>query len=247
MTAPALLPAPPGGVQLTIGHLADDPLAPARWPLVTGRHVNNGVIVGGTGTGKTGSIRTLTHAISAELPGTIIHRINPCAIEAGLADLPGTITDRRAVNDLLAETRERIARSESAVPFVPSPDTPATVIVIHAAHLAFGDNPDGWADIARFGPRIGVCVLAELQIADLQAFGGHDLLRSTLLQGNVLWHRSRSAFATKVHGVRTDQIPHRAGAALLQLATAYAPIEIFFGGGPPPRLIQVTDPNTLPG
>lgn len=84
--------------------------------------------------------------------------------------------------------------------FTPTPVMPGILVIIDEQHAIVNDrNAERWAHVSRAGRKVGVALLGGDQDSGLNGtFGGLDVLRSTMLNGNGLVMRTNSRIAGRL-------------------------------------------------
>jgi hypothetical protein len=188
------------GGMLELGPHADgDGEAPYR--LYTPGSMWSGVIIGGTGIGK-----------SRVAENIVISAISGGDTEFWFCDPQGGVSSPALARhadwfvgagqaDLMLEAALAILEArgdENAVEgwtgFTPSPARPGLLIVVEECHTPFSGSDRGkkWGRVAREGRKLGVALLVIDQYPGLETFGNHEPLRSSVMEGNVLVLRSTS-------------------------------------------------------
>lgn len=185
---------------LELGPFADGQ-GEALYRLYTDGSMWSGVIIGGTGIGKS---RLVENIIISALSGgdTEYWYVDPGrgASSPALRDHADYFATMDNVDELL-DAAEAIldGRGEEnsagdLMGFTPSPERPGIIIVIEECHVPLADKKRAAkvARIAREGRKFGVCVLLVDQSSGLDAFGGLDIIRSSVMEGNTIVLRSTS-------------------------------------------------------
>ena len=188
-----------GGL-LDLGPYADGS-GEAQYRLYTPGSMWSGVIIGGTGIGKSRVAENIV--ISAISGGDTVYWFidgqNGSSSPAlrDNADWYGGNTDAPSIADAAVAILD--ARSEeNAVMgwtgFTPSPRRPGLLIVIDESHNPFKESveADKYARIAREGRKVGLGLLVIDQFPHVKTFGGSEELRSSVMEGNALVFRSTS-------------------------------------------------------
>jgi len=173
----------------------------------------SGVLIGGTGIGKSRIIESL--AIGAMASGrTVVWFIDPQggASSPALAEHADWYVDESgAVDMLLAAQRIGAARAqentyEGWIGFTPSPARPGLLIVVDECHKIFTPEiAKRWDGVAREFRKVGIALLAASQSPGLDTFGGIDSLRSSIMAGNTIAMRTVSNTAGQIMaGLQVD-------------------------------------------
>jgi hypothetical protein len=188
------------GGMLELGPYADGS-GEALYRLYTPGSMWSGVIIGGTGIGKS---RVVENIVISALSGgdTEYWYLDPArgGSSPALAEHADWFVTMDQVDDMLdAALAELDARAEeNAVErwtgFTPSAERPGLLIVVEECHNPFEDS--GRAKkagrIAREGRKLGMALLCISQYPGLVTFGGNEALRSSVMEGNALVLRSTS-------------------------------------------------------
>lgn len=189
-----------GNITLGLGPYADGS-GEAMYRLYTDGSMWSGLIIGGTGIGKSRVIENI--AISAISGGdTLVFFNDP---QGGVSS-PAlakygkwftTMRDVGALQDtLLAILAARGAENTvlGAIGFTPSPERPGILVILDECHNIFADadRSEGWAKLAREGRKCGIAFLCVSQYPGVVTFGSNEALRSSVLEGNALVLRSTS-------------------------------------------------------
>ena len=188
-----------GGL-LDLGPYADGS-GEAQYRLYTPGSMWSGVIIGGTGIGKS---RVVENVVISALSGgdTEYWFIDPQrgVSSPALAEHANWFVSMDQAGDMLKaatailEARGEEASVEGWTGFTPSPDRPGLLIVIEECHNVFANHEaaEQWAKIAREGRKVGIAILVISQYPGLLTFGGNEALRSSVMEGNALVLRSTS-------------------------------------------------------
>lgn len=173
----------------------------------------SGVLIGGTGIGKSRIIESL--AIGAMASGcTVVWFIDPqggASSPALVEHADWYVDESGAVDMLLAAQRIGAARAqentyEGWIGFTPSPARPGLLIIVDECHKIF--TPEigkRWDSVARELRKVGIALLAASQSPGLDTFGGIDSLRSSIMAGNVIAMRTVSNTAGQIMaGLQVD-------------------------------------------
>jgi len=188
-----------GGL-LALGPYADGS-GEALYRLYTPGSMWSGVIIGGTGIGKS---RVVENIVISALSGgdTEFWYLDPArgGSSPALAKHADWFVSMDQIDDMLdALIAELDARAEeNAVEgwtgFTPSPQRPGLLAVIEECHNAFEDpeRAKKFGRIAREGRKLGIALLCVSQYPGLVTFGGYEPLRSSVMEGNAIVLRSTS-------------------------------------------------------
>lgn len=183
---------------LELGPYADG-AGEALYRLYTPGSMWSGVIIGGTGIGKSRVIENIV--ISAMSGGdTIPWFIDPQggASSPALAEhadwFANLATADQVLDSALAilDGRGEESSFEGWTGFTPSPERPGILIVIDECHNIFKTRAEDWAKIAKQGRKLGVALLLVSQEVGLDTFGNAPGLRSSVMEGNAIALRSTS-------------------------------------------------------
>lgn len=187
---------------LEVGPYADG-RGEAPWRLYGGGGMWGGLIIGGSGLGKSRVIENL--AVSAMSGGdTIVWFIDPQggASSPALAEHADWYVGLDGAADVLAaaaaigKARAAENAAEGWQGFVPSPQRPGIKVVIDECHRVFADRQaaTGWGYVARELRKVGVAIVAASQYAGQETFGGNETLRASIMGGNTLCMRVESRY-----------------------------------------------------
>lgn len=175
----------------------------ATWRLYTSNSMWGGVIIGGTGSGKSRLLDgiAMSAAASSTHP-TVLWYLD--GDEGASSALLARHADHKALDPEFEQARDmlgggllimKLRRAENVANgwegFNPTAERPGILIVIDECHLPFADAEIRAmaAEIARRGRKVGVAIIAASQLGTLDTFGGagaphSDALRSSLRAGN---------------------------------------------------------------
>jgi hypothetical protein len=188
------------GGMLNLGPFADG-AGDASWRLYTPGSMWSGVIIGGTGIGKSRLVENI--AISALSGGdTIIIYVDPQGgvSSPALADnarvfIPGVNIDM-LLEALLAgiAARGEENAAEGWIGFTASSERPGILTIIEECHRPFADKETAAkaSYVAREGRKVGFALLTVSQYPGLVTFGNNEALRSSIMEGNGIVLRSTS-------------------------------------------------------
>lgn len=189
-----------GGL-LDLGPYADGQ-GEAQWRLYTPELESmwSGVIIGGTGIGKS---RVAENIVISAMSGgdTVIWYLDPqggasSPALAEHADWFGTMADAPAMLEAaiaILEARSDENALEGWTGFTPSAGRPGLLIVVEECHNAFTQQTSPrWGKLAREGRKVGLGIIGISQYPGLITFGGDEALRSSVMEGNALALRSTS-------------------------------------------------------
>lgn len=197
---------------IAIGPYADG-AGDALYHLYASAGMWSGVLIGGTGIGKSRVIESL--GIGAMASGcTVVWFIDPQggASSPALKEHADWYVDESGACDMLgaaqsigsARAQENVY--EGWIGFTPSPQRPGLLIIIDECHKIFTPKiAKQWDGIARELRKVGVALLAASQSPGLDTFGGIDSLRSSIMAGNVIAMRTVSNTAGQIMaGLQVD-------------------------------------------
>lgn len=184
---------------LELGPYADGS-GEALYRLYTPGSMWSGVIIGGTGIGKS---RVVENIVISALSGgdTEYWYVDPARggsspALARHADWFATAEEAEAVLDAaiaILEARADENSVEDWTGFTASQQRPGLLIVVEECHNVFtSDTAKRWARITREGRKVGLALICVSQKSSLDTFGGEDAIRSSTLEGNALVLRSTS-------------------------------------------------------
>ncbi len=188
-----------GGL-LELGPYADGS-GEAPYRLYTPGSMWSGVIIGGTGIGKS---RVVENIIISALSGgdTEFWYLDPArgGSSPALAEAADWFVTMDQVDVFLdtviavLEARTDENAVEGWTGFTPSPERPGLLIGVEECHNPFqgAERAEKWAKIAREGRKVGISLLCVSQYPGLITFGGNEALRSSVMEGNALVLRSTS-------------------------------------------------------
>lgn len=188
-----------GGL-LELGPYADGS-GEALYRLYTPGSMWSGVIIGGTGIGKS---RVVENIVISALSGgdTEYWFLDPArgGSSPALAEHADWFVTMDQVDDMLdaaltiLDARAEENAIEGWTGFTPSPDRPGLLIIFEECHNPFetAERAKKAGRIAREGRKLGVALLCISQYPGLITFGGDEALRSSVMEGNALVLRSTS-------------------------------------------------------
>jgi hypothetical protein len=198
-TGPRRIVGDDGSVLLELGPYADG-AGEALWRLYTPGSMWSGVIIGGTGIGKS---RVVENIVISALSGgdTEFWYIDPNrgGSSPALAKHADWFANADNADDVLnalldiLDGRGEENAYEGWTGFTPSPARPGLLVVVEECHRIFTPESAAlWARVAREGRKLGVALLAISQYPGLETFGTKEALRSSVMEGNALVLRSTS-------------------------------------------------------
>ncbi|MQA14933.1 MAG: hypothetical protein GEV09_12380 [Pseudonocardiaceae bacterium] len=175
--------------------------AQAAYELFRPRGMFSGVVIGSTGKGKSSVVNGIV--ASARSSGMVTTwyldpKGNSSPDLARHATVSETGLERAEAFTVAAETLVRWLGKQAAAHnlagFAPSTERPGYLIVIDECDMLFAlkGMAQRWGQIAKTGRSLGVGLLLATQYAGMTAFGGSELLRSSVRVGNVVLMRTES-------------------------------------------------------
>jgi hypothetical protein len=171
----------------------------AAYRLYTPGSMWSGVIIGGTGIGKS---RVVENIVISALSGgdTEYWYLDPARGGSSPtlfehADWAGAVPGADAMLDAALEILDARAEEnafEGWTGFTASPQRPGILLVVEECHRIFSHRAEDWARIAREGRKVGLALLCVSQYSGIVTFGGDEALRSSVMEGNVIALRSTS-------------------------------------------------------
>lgn len=188
-----------GGL-LDLGPYADGS-GEAPWRLYTPGSMWSGVIIGGTGIGKSRVVENIV--ISAVSGGdTEFWYLDPNrgGSSPALAKHADWFVTMDNADDMLAagiaalDGRAEENAAEGWTGFTPSPQRPGLLIIVEECHNPFSNKKAAvqWARIAREGRKVGIALLCISQYSGIVTFGNVEPLRSNVMEGNAIALRTTS-------------------------------------------------------
>lgn len=186
----------------------------AEWQFWNSAGLRNGVLIGGTRSGKSGLTGVL--ATSARATGVLnTIYIDPqdgmsspeLAQRAtvsilGEEQLPGAIR----VVEALAKRRQRYGRQHRRSKLMPTAEMPGWVIFIDECDTLFGmpRQAELWKLFVKRCLKLGLCVIVATQYAGLTAFGGNPHLRAVLALNYIALKTQDKASGDLIPGMPRD-------------------------------------------
>lgn len=193
--------------QIVLGPYIDG-LGDAVWRLYTDNSIWGGLIVGGTGSGKSRLIDVI--ALTALFTGCtyVIHVDGQDGMSC--PQLWEHAQERYGADDADYALRRMIAfqqhrqrnRRGGSHGFTPSPDYPGILAIVDEAHVVVTkENVEKWAKLAREARKVGIAVIMADQDGSLETFK-KSVLRGSLRAGNAVGLRTdeRSQGQILAHG-----------------------------------------------
>ncbi|MPZ66768.1 MAG: hypothetical protein GEU83_15090 [Pseudonocardiaceae bacterium] len=175
--------------------------AQAAYELFRPRGMFSGVVIGSTGKGKSSVVNGIV--VSARSSGMVTTwyldpKGNSSPDLARHATVSEIGLERAEAFTVAAETLVRWLGKQAAANnqagFAPSADRPGYLIVIDECDMLFAIKgmAQRWGQLAKTGRSLGLSLLLATQYAGMTAFGGSELLRSSVRVGNVVLMRTES-------------------------------------------------------
>lgn len=173
----------------------------AEWLLHRDHRLHGGFVVGDTGSGKSRTLEAL--ALGAAVAGCCVAFLDPQGGASSPwltrhADIRArTIPEIRAVLEMLRRVKAARQLENSVYDWegwTPSQGRPGIVALIDECHAAMANKQclELAVELAREGGKVGIALVMASQDPTLNAFGGMDVLRSSVCSGNLLVMRIRS-------------------------------------------------------
>jgi uncharacterized membrane protein len=201
-----------GGI-LRLGPYADGD-GEVPYKLYTPGSMWSGVVIGGTGIGKS---RLIENAVISAISGgdTVYWYLDPQngTSSPGLAEHADWFATLDNADDVLeallaiVDARGRENAALGIMEFTPSPERPGLLAVIDECHAVFADPNKAveWARVAREGRKVGVAFLLASQYPGLETFGGKDAMRSSVMAGNAFaLHTASNQAKGLIPGLEVD-------------------------------------------
>lgn len=197
--------------KILLGPYADG-IGQAQYTLYSPGGIRSGYILGSTSSGKSRLIETIALTAMVETPTVLIYLDGQEGASSHLlwdhALWRGGPEQAREIQASLLKiirARQRYNRYRKWTGFRPAPDWPGIFVIVDECQDIFTINPLLWAKIARTGRKVGAAILAASQVTTLDAFGGSDALRSSLVAGNAIAMRTASDVQSQIFpGLKVD-------------------------------------------